>query len=471
MHLTVQYCSGCNELFQLQPDIADCPLCGQDLVSADTISTIHDEITDREIYNQPSDDSPDLCEQLVGKDLSAYHIESFAGRGGMAWVFRATHRTLQRPCAVKVLCPRLAQRNKSVIDQFLIEARAAASLVHPHIVAVHNISYVDPYHLIELEYVDGKSLQKILKSKGRLDPLEATEFMVQMCHALGAAHGLGMVHRDFKPANVLVSNKGLAKLSDFGLAKNLLSDKGDPDRNRSSGTPYYMAPELFTGAGASRQSDVYAVGIAYYQLLTGDVPFKDLKMPGLVEKHATLPMPDPRATVSAVPAGAVDVLKRCLAKNPSDRFADAVALHGELRAVLGNLRDLRSLVREAFHGLTVELVESGKSYAAKVRLPHNRTQTVHIETSSKGLNAAGLVRIYSICCPEEQSYYRRALELNSKIAHGSLAIQEIDGKSCFVMINSYPRSTCDPEEIRQSVLTIAKWADEVERTLNTKDSH
>ena len=471
MPLTVQYCSGCNELFQLSQDATDCPLCGQDLVSADTISTIQDEIPNREIYNQPPDDSSGLCEQLVGKDLSAYHIESFAGRGGMAWVFRATHRTLQRPCAIKVLCPQLAQRSKSVIDQFLIEARAAASLVHPHIVAVHNISYVDPFHLIELEYVDGESLQKILKSKGRLDPLEATEFMVQMCRALGAAHGQGMVHRDFKPANVLVSNKGLAKLSDFGLAKNLLSEKGDPQRNRSSGTPYYMAPELFKGAEASRQSDVYAVGIAYYQLLTGDVPFRDWKMAGLIHKHATLPIPDPRAAASSVPAGAVEVLNRCLAKNPADRFSDAVELHNELRTVLGNLRDLRSLVREAFHGSTVELVESANSYAAKVRLPQNRTQTVHIETTSKGLNATGLVRIYSICCPEEQSYYRRALELNSTIAHGSLAIQEINGKPCFVMINSYPRSTCDPEEIRQSVLTIAKWADEVERTLGTKDAN
>ena len=183
------------------------------------------------------------------------------------------------------------------MDLFLAEARAAASLVHPHIVTVHNIGQSGSLHYIELEYVPGQTLQQLVQAAGKLDAYSATDLLSQACSALAEAHRCGVVHRDFKPSNILVHRNGQAKLADFGLAKRV-SGGGSLD-DSLAGTPYFMAPELFRTRPASKASDVYAVGVSYYYLLTGEFPYVERNVGKLAEKHANAPVPDPASGAPA----------------------------------------------------------------------------------------------------------------------------------------------------------------------------
>lgn len=196
-------------------------------------------------------------ESLLGRSVGLYEIESLLGKGGMAWVFLARHNTLHRSCAIKVLCPELLGRKANSLDLFMAEARAAASLVHPHIVAIHNVGELESHHFIEMEYMAGCSLQQLISDRSSLTLFDATNFLMQSCSALAAAHRQGLAHRDFKPANILVRPDGIAKLADFGLAKQL-STKPLTGNASLAGTPQFMAPELFQGEHANQQSDIYA---------------------------------------------------------------------------------------------------------------------------------------------------------------------------------------------------------------------
>lgn len=471
MATSVRYCRGCNQEFTTTDDDPRCPLCREQMTACDEPPTVDLAET---VAVATEDNRPipaDIRRDLVGRQFASYTIESFLGKGGMACVFLGRHNTLHRPCAIKVLSPELRSRDDSFIEMFIAEARAAASVVHPHIVTVHNIGQADSLHFIELEYVPGESLQHMVKREEKFDPLRATGFLVQACSALAEAHRCGLVHRDFKPSNILIGSRDYAKLADFGLAKRISSDEPGASSESLTGTPYFMAPELFRHAAATKQSDVYAVGVSYYYLLTGQFPFVDRKIMLLAAKHAAAPIPDPRRLCQDVPDGAVDLLNRCMAKDPTVRLPDGEALFQELQAVSRRLRDVKSLVAEAMTQVDASWTAEGNRIAINVRLPNNRSQRVFVEETDCGPWSEQLLKIYSVCCPVDETYYRRALELNAHICHGSLAIEELDGQPFFVMVNSYPRSTCDREEIHHSVRDIAGWADKVEQALTGQDRH
>lgn len=387
----------------------------------------------------------------------------------MAWVFRARHNALQRLCAIKVLCPEIRSRSADSADLFIAEARAAASLVHPHIVTIHNVGQLEEHCFIEMEYVPGRSLQEFVSAPTRLPAVVATDYLVQATAALVAAHRQGWVHRDFKPANILVCPDHLAKLADFGLAKSLASEAFSSDRGLA-GTPQYMAPELFLGCTATQQSDVYAVGVSYFQALTGRLPFVRDSILALAAAHAHQPIPDPREIRPDVPLEAAEIISRCLAKNPAERFSDAASLHAELQRVFRSLRDFHSLLTDALAGLELER-RAENHYVATVRLANGRTQAVHIEGFTGPGSEASLIRIYSVCGPVDESYFRQALELNASITHGALAIQKINDVPHFLMLNCHLRSSCDVEDIRTSVQDIALRADDIEKELTGRDKH
>ncbi len=407
-----------------------------------------------------------LANSLIGRQFDTYTIDAFLGQGGMASVFRATHNTLYRPCAIKILSPSRRNRDCELVELFLAEARAAASVVHPHIVTVHNIGEADSLPYIELEYVPGDTLQELVQTEGRLDPHRATDVLAQACSALGEAHQCGLVHRDFKPSNILVSETGVAKLSDFGLAKQI--DKGG---EALAGTPYFMAPELFSGGAAGKRSDVYAVGVSYYYLLTGQFPFTSRSISELAEKHATDPIPDVTKQCPELPIAAAELLDACMAKQTTQRPEDGQAVFLALREIFRGMRSLQSLVTEAVGDLDVTCAIEGPRAMISVPQPRGRSQRVVVEDCTASVGSEDVIKIYSVCCAAAESYYRRALELNATISHGSLAIEEVNDQACFVMVNTYPRSTCDPEEVRHSVLDIARWADEVENVLTGEDRH
>lgn len=468
---SIRYCRGCNEQFAAPDDDPRCPVCRQTLTVFDVSPTLDFDATVLCAPPERALESLDLAQTLIGRSFDTYAIESFLGKGGMAWVFLARHQALQRPCAIKILRPDLRSRMDRFLDLFMAEARAAASVVHPHIVAVHNVGEVDAYHYIELEYVAGQSLQQLAQETLRLSPLRATYLLRQACSALAAAHRRGLVHRDFKPGNVLVGENDYAKLADFGLAKRIASSPASGAEGTLVGTPYYMAPELFTGQPATPASDVYAVGVSYYLILTGQFPFVDRDLTVLIDKHAKAPIPDPRELVPDVPEPVVNLVRRCLAKDPRERPANGEQLHEELRALFLQLRDLPTLVQEACRASDWECREEGSRTVVTVPLGNGRRQRVMIEERTDGPSPEAIVRIFSVCGPADDRHCRPALELNARIAHGSLAIETVDGEPHFVMLNCYPRCTCDAEEIRRSVQQISQWADYVERALGTQDAH
>jgi serine/threonine-protein kinase len=458
------YCRCCDRRFNISSGREVCPYCGQpvnswvDTPTLEMSGTVPQPIAENEERGR---------DDLVGARLGNYLIEHFLGRGGMANVYRAKHLTLERPCAIKVL---RTNESENELELLLAEARAAASLVHPHIVTLHTIGHEGDLHFLEMEFVDGHSLAERIDASGPLPTKEATRLMVQVSSALAAAHRAGVVHRDVKPSNVMVSRAGDAKLSDFGLAKRRTGASG-ADPRTMTGTPHYMAPELFQGIPASPQSDVYAMGVTFYALLTGQVPIRGDTMNDLLRQHALQREVDLQDLAVLAGEGTRSVLQNCLAPRPERRYGDAAALHDELRALYGSLRDLSALLSEALSGEAVSIKGEKDKYVVQVPLPEGRAQRVFVEVRRGVAAADEIIEIYSVCGPVCDKYLRRALELNAQIPHGSIAIATVDGEPLFVMSDAYPRSTCDPEEVRRSVLTIAHHADEIEAWLTGGDQH
>jgi eukaryotic-like serine/threonine-protein kinase len=468
MPKSARFCPGCNEKFSLDADSRRCPQCGNTLQAWTDAPTV--DLMDRDSWREATPLDA-ITEQLVGTRLGNYQIEAFCGQGGMASVYRARHLTLERPCAIKVLSPRWADRPSDSVAAFLAEARHAAALVHPHVVTIHTIGEDRGFHFIEMEFVEGASLAHLADQSSPLDVTQATRFLVQISSALAAAHSLGLIHRDIKPANVLVNGQQLAKLADFGLAKRVVSGSPQNDPSSLTGTPYYMAPELFRGQAADERSDIYAMGVTYYALCTRHLPFVSSSVGKLAELHQRQPVPDVRQWAPQASEEVNQVIQRCLAKNPQDRYRDANELHAELRSVLGSLRELRLLLREALAGTTVDCTGDGDQFTVDVPLGSGRAQRVYIELCRHGATGEQVVRVFSICAPVSESYYRRALELNASISFGAVAIEQMGNAPYFVMVNCHPRNTCDPEEVRKSIYSVAGHADEVEQFLTGHDVH
>ncbi len=466
---TVRFCYGCNMRFEQSAQ--RCPSCGQTL----------DELTENDLQNwldattldalsRAAAEAGTQSDELVGSLLESYEVERVAGEGGMARVYKARHLHLGRPCALKVLNQDLATRLPEYAEMFVAEARSAAALIHPNIVTVHNILKSGNLHLIEMEWVHGPTAADLVRDDRRIEPAQATELMVQVCSGLAIAHSEGVVHRDVKPSNVLIDDRGTAKLADFGLAKRVVSRHR---REQAAGTPYYMAPELFRGRSSSPASDVYAAGVTFYVLLTGELPFRGRSLNQVIRRHHQTPPRDPRLLAPHVPDKAVSIVARAMSKRPEERYQNAGELLEPLLELLGAIRDLPTLVRASLADEKVEILEQENGdLEVDVKLDGGRSQSVFVEDTLSELGGGEhLLKIYSPCAPVDDSYLRRALELNSEVHHGALAIQDHDGRPYFVMRNNYPRATCDPEELRQSVLTIAQAADDVEAALLGDDRH
>lgn len=472
MFESVLYCPGCNEKFPAGRAAGLCPHCQQPVASIGSAPTVaYQDLAARETHAFESSEVRDADDPLLGHQVGTYQIDTLLGKGGMGRVYRAMHLTLRRPCAVKVLRPDLAERSPEFLEMFLAEARAAASLVHSHVVTIHTIGQDQGLNYIEMEYVAGQSLQKLVEREGPLDALRGTDLLAQACSALAEAHRQKFVHRDIKPANILVSERGVAKLADFGLAKRVISTDEPGDSRRLLGTPYFMAPELFDGVAANQRSDVYAMGVTYFYVLTGRLPFLAATVPEIRRRHAEEAVPDVRCVRADVPATAAETIARALAKDPAARHADATELYRDLRAITGSLRSIETLVTEALSGTDASWICSAGRCVIDVRLASGRAQRVYIAEGAGLSPTDRVLTIYSLAAPAAEHFYRAALELNAVIPHGAIGIQTVDGRGYFVLGNTYPRATCDPDEIRHSVFTLATHADEVEQILTGADRH
>jgi eukaryotic-like serine/threonine-protein kinase len=257
-----------------------------------------------------------------------YELISEIARGGMAVVYRARQLSLNRPVALKmILAGQLAGEDD--IRRFHIEAEAAANLDHPGIVPIYEIGEHDGQHFFSMGFVEGTSLA-VKVADGPLPPREAASLTMQVAEAMHYAHDRGVIHRDFKPGNVLLDSQGRPKVTDFGLAKKLQSDSGLTQTGQVMGTPSYMPPEQAEGKEVGPPADVYALGAVLYCLLTGRPPFQAAPpMDTLIQVMEKEPVP-PRQLNPSVPRDLETICLRCLEKGPGKRYASAEALANDL---------------------------------------------------------------------------------------------------------------------------------------------
>ena len=256
-----------------------------------------------------------------GSTFGPYRIVAPLGRGGMATVYRAHDPALDRHVALKVL-PAEFLHDPTFAERFRQEARVAARLEHPHVVPIHGFGIDEGRPWMALRLLGGGSLADRLR-KGPIAPAEVARILAEIASALDAAHARGIVHRDLKPANILLDESGRAYLADFGIARVLEGSAVATATGMVQGTPAYMAPEQAMGTKAEPPADVYALGVVAFECLTGRVPYTGQTPVAVLMKHVSDPVPEPRP--GEVPQAVTPVLRRCLAKNPGERWPSAQA--------------------------------------------------------------------------------------------------------------------------------------------------
>ena len=247
------------------------------------------------------------------------------GSGAMADVYLAEQTSLGRQVAVKVLRSG-TPRNTAAIERFEQEARAAASLVHGHIVQIHEVACIDGIHFLAEEYVAGPSLKAWLTTRGPIDSRQAIWILNQVGSALARSAEQGIVHRDIKPENLLLTLAGEVKVADFGLARVLSENLDLTHDGMTLGTPLYMSPEQGEGRSVDARSDLYSLGATIYHLLAGRPPFSGPSAVAVVMAHIKEPLPPLSSTRPDLPVGLCEIVDRLLAKQPTDRFESPQAL-------------------------------------------------------------------------------------------------------------------------------------------------
>jgi serine/threonine protein kinase len=284
-----------------------------------------------------------MADLSVGAEFAGCRIEGVAGRGGMGVVYRATQLALDRLVALKVIAPDLA-RDESFRMRFQREARLGASIEHPNILPVYEAGERDGVLFLTSRYVEGTDLRALLHHDGPLDPGRAAALLAPVALALNAAHQRGLVHRDVKPANVLIAAPGDAErehvyLTDFGIARGEGMAGGEMTVTRTGafvGTLDYMAPEQMTGQRGDARSDIYAFGCMLFQMLAGRVPFPREQDVARIHAHVNEPFPTLREIRADVPPAMDAVVQRACAKEPDDRFASAAELARALVQAAGD---------------------------------------------------------------------------------------------------------------------------------------
>jgi serine/threonine protein kinase len=262
-----------------------------------------------------------------------YRILSHLGSGGMANVYKARDLNLQRDVAVKMLREDLIA-DPSFRARFLQEARSAANLVHPNIVTVFDFGYDAKRYYIVMEYVDGTDLKTVIHKSNGLSIQKSLELMIQICEGVGYAHRAGLVHCDLKPQNILVSPDGRAKITDFGISQALAAINPEDYTDIVWGSPKYFAPEQAAGSAPSPSSDVYALGVILFEMLTGQLPFDSQTAQGFAELHQNQAPPRPSSLNEQISPTLESILLKVLSKEPAARYRTANQLRGVLKTLI-----------------------------------------------------------------------------------------------------------------------------------------
>jgi len=265
-----------------------------------------------------------------------YEIIRAIGEGGMANVYLGYDTILDRNVAIKVLRGDLANDEKFV-RRFQREALSASSLAHPNIVEMYDVGEDDGTYYIVMEYVDGKTLKQLLKKRGTLTLSEAIDIMSQLTDGMAHAHDSYIIHRDLKPQNIMIKDDGQIKITDFGIAMALNSTQLT-QTNSVMGSVHYLPPEQASGKGCTIKSDIYSMGIIFYELLSGSLPFRGDNAVEIALKHMREPLPSLRDDNPAIPQSIENIIRRATAKNPKNRYESAREMHEDLLTALNDER-------------------------------------------------------------------------------------------------------------------------------------
>lgn len=269
-----------------------------------------------------------------GQKIPGYKIEKKLGAGAMATVWKARQLRLDRDVAIKIL-PRKFTSNPQFIERFIAEGRSAAQLNHPNIVQAYDVDKAGDLYFFVMEYVDGRTVYDDITKHKRLSEREAIDIAIQIADALQHAHAKGLIHRDVKPKNVMITKEGVAKLADMGLAR-AVSDKemAEAEAGKAFGTPYYISPEQIRG---ERQigppADIYSLGATLYHMVTGSVPYDGPNPSAVMHKHLKAELVPPDHVNPKLSAGISQIIEMMMAKDPKARYQKCSDVRADLLAV------------------------------------------------------------------------------------------------------------------------------------------
>ena len=261
-----------------------------------------------------------------------YEILGKIGTGGMADVYKAKDHKLNRFVAVKVLKPEFRE-DTTFIRKFKSEAQAAAVLTHPNIVNVFDVGDDNGVYYIVMELIEGITLKEYISKKGKLSVKEATSIAIQVSMGLEAAHSHGIVHRDVKPQNIIISMDGKVKVTDFGIAR---AASSNTISSNVMGSVHYSSPEQVRGGYSDEKSDIYSLGITMFEMLTGRVPFNGETTVAIAIKHIQEEMPSPKEFVPEIPSSVASIVLKCCQKSPDRRYQNMAELIADLKQSLIN---------------------------------------------------------------------------------------------------------------------------------------
>ena len=274
---------------------------------------------------------------LVGKVVgSRYEVRALLARGGMATVYEAVDLRLDRLVALKVMHPHLAA-DPGFVARFEREAKSAARLSHPHVVAVYDQGEADGLVYLAMELVPGRTLRDVIRNYGPLTTEQALVFLEPVVEALAAAHAAGLVHRDIKPENVLISHDGRVKVADFGLARAVATSETNATAGVLIGTVAYLAPEQVERGEADERTDFYAAGICLFEMVTGQVPHGGDSPLSVAYQHVNSDVPAPSSVRSGIPPEADAIVRTATRRDPGQRYRNSQDFLADVRRARASL--------------------------------------------------------------------------------------------------------------------------------------
>ncbi len=302
---------------------------------------------------------------MIGTQIGSYRIDQKLGEGGMGTVYRATEINLERTVAIKVLNSDLAGK-PAIVERFRSEAKAQANLNHHNIATLYAFLMERENAMMVMEFVDGENFQQLVNRRGAIPSAEAVPLFKQALAGIGAAHEMGIVHRDIKPANIMLNQRGVVKVMDFGIAK-VMGERGLTRTGVQLGTVFYMSPEQVKGQTADVRSDVYALGVTLYELLTAHVPFNSNSEYAILTDHVNTAPPLPSTHNANIPKGIESIVLKALEKKPEDRFQSVAEFSDALD---------HPEVWESFVPKSAMVIQPGMAATMEIPIQGARTQPI-----------------------------------------------------------------------------------------------